>query len=141
MTDTAPTRGERDNDPGNIRRDTTPWLGLVPRDQCEEKVFCTFDTPEHGIRALCKILLSYQRLDGCRTLSDVIARYAPSNENDTDAYLTDVVARTGIGAGQAIDLERPGELENVARAIIHHENGRCVYDDATIQKAVSLALT
>jgi hypothetical protein len=135
-----PTRGERDNDPGNLRRDTTPWLGLVPLSDCVEKAFCTFDTPVNGIRALCRVLLSYQRLDGCRTLAHVIERYAPKTENDTDAYLADVVARTGIGAGEAIDLEHPGELANVARAIIVHENGRCIYDPDTIGKAVGLAL-
>ncbi len=135
-----PTRGERDNDPGNLRRDATPWLGLVPLADCVEQVFCTFDTPVHGIRALCKVLLSYQRLDGCRTLAQVIDRYAPKTENDTDAYLADVVARAGVGAGEVLDLARPAELTNIVRAIIFHENGRCIYDAAVVSKAVSLAL-
>lgn len=136
----AATRGERDNDPGNLRRDTTPWLGLVPLADCVEKAFCTFDTAVHGIRALCRVLLSYQRLDACRTLAQVIERYAPRTENDTDAYLADVVARTGIGAGEIIDLEQRNQLATVARAIITHENGRSIYDADTINQAVTLAL-
>jgi hypothetical protein len=134
------TRGERDNDPGNLRRDATPWLGLVPLADCAEKVFCTFDTPVNGIRALCRVLLTYQRIDGCRTLAQVVGRYAPSTENDTQAYLADVAARAGIDAGEALDLERAAELAEIARAIIIHENGRCIYDADTINKAVSLAL-
>jgi hypothetical protein len=133
-------RGERDNNPGNLRRNATSWLGLLPLSECSEKVFCTFDTPVNGIRALCKVLLSYQRIDGCNTLARVVDRYAPKTENDTDAYLADVVARTGIGAGEAIDLNHPGELANIARAIIVHENGRCIYDADTINKAVTFAL-
>ena len=136
----TPTRGERDNDPGNLRRDATPWLGLVPLADSTEKVFCTFDTAINGIRALCKVLLSYQRLDQCKTLARVISRYAPGTENDTSAYLTDVVARTGIGAGETLELENANELANVARAIIVHENGRCIYGADTIAKAVGLAL-
>lgn len=134
----APTRGEKNANPGNIRFDLlTQWLGQTGYD---DKGFCRFDAPEHGIRALCRVLLNYQRLDGCRTLGDVIRRYAPGSENDTGAYVTDVAQRTGIGAGETLDLEHAGELTNLARAIIFHENGRCIYDAATIAKAVALAL-
>lgn len=137
----APTRGERNNNPGNIVRDMTPWLGLEPRDPPVEERFCVFDSALHGIRALCKVLLSYQRLDGCRTLTDVIRRWAPPTENDTGAYLTDVVARAGIGADMPLDLAASPTLVNVAKAIIHHENGRCIYADNLIAQAASMALT
>jgi hypothetical protein len=139
-TSQVPTRGERNNNPGNILRDATPWLGMVPEDERRDDRFCEFDTPLHGIRALCRVLLSYQRLDGCRTPAQIIARYAPGPENDTDAYLRDVVARTGIGAGETVNLEDEGQLINLARAIIWHENGRCVYGDALIAAAARLAL-
>jgi hypothetical protein len=134
----APTRGEKNANPGNIRFDLlTRWLGQTGHDDAG---FCLFDVPDHGIRALCRVLLNYQRVDACRTLEDVVRRYAPGNENDIGAYLADVVARTGIGADQPLDLDHPGELANLARAIIFHENGRCVYDAATVAKAVTLAL-
>jgi len=133
-----PTRGEKNANPGNIRFDLlTRWLGQVGHDG---DGFCVFDTPEHGIRALARVLLNYQRLDGCRTLADVVRRYAPQSENDAAAYLADVAARTGIGADGALDLTHPGKLATLARAIIFHENGRCLYDAATIAKAVALAL-
>ena len=134
-----PTRGERNANPGNVRFDLlTAWLGQTGHD---EAGFCIFDLPEHGIRALCRILLNYQRLDGCKTLADAINRWAPPVENDTGAYLVDVVARTGIGAGEALDLETPGRLANIATAIITHENGRCIYDADTVAKGAALALT
>lgn len=134
----TPTRGEKNANPGNLRFDLlTRWLGQTGHDA---DGFCIFDAPEHGIRALARVLLNYQRLDGCRTLEQVIRRYAPHSENDTGAYLADVAARTGLGPGEALDLHHPGELANLARAIIFHENGRCLYDAVLIAKAVALAL-
>jgi hypothetical protein len=134
------TRGEANNNPGNIVRDTTAWLGLVPSTAATDRRFCQFDTAVNGIRALAKVLLSYQRLDGCRVLAELVGRYAPKSANDTESYLRDIVARSGITAGQALDLEHPGELALLTRAIIFHENGRCLYDEATIAGAVTAAL-
>lgn len=134
------TRGERNCNPGNVIRDTTHWLGMLPEIDQADRRFCRFSAPVYGIRALCRILLSYQRIDRCRTLAEVIQRYAPKSENDTAAYLADVVARTGIAADAPLDLEQKRELAAVARAIILHENGRCRYDAATIDKGAALAL-
>lgn len=136
----APTRGERNNNPGNIVRDMTPWLGLEPRDPAVEARFCVFDTALHGVRALCIVLLNYQRLDGLRTLAQVIDRWAPPGENDTGSYVADVERQAGVGRSDVIDIEQPETLRKLAKAIIQHENGRCVYADDLIAQAARLAL-
>ncbi|MFU2316820.1 hypothetical protein [Rahnella sp. PCH160] len=54
----SPARGLRNNNPGNIEAsDANPWEGQIGSDGR----FAKFETPEHGIRALGKNLLSYQR--------------------------------------------------------------------------------
>ena len=58
--------------------------------------FCRFETPAYGIRAMCRLFITYQdaRLakDGSRidTVAEIIERYAPSTENDTLAYIKSV---------------------------------------------------
>ncbi|MBN5203088.1 hypothetical protein JY494_26615, partial [Serratia marcescens] len=66
-------RGLRNNNPGNIEAsDKNPWEGQTGSDGR----FAKFETPEHGIRALGKNLLSYQR-QGYDTVSEIVNRWAP----------------------------------------------------------------
>ena len=51
-----PTRGERNNNPGNIRTGST-WQGLSL--QQTDADFCVFTDPKFGIRALAKVLLLF----------------------------------------------------------------------------------
>lgn len=137
----VPTRGERLNNPGNVVKGTVHWLGISPDFDQPDPRFAHFEAPTFGIRAICKILISYSRLDGCKTLAAMITRWAPQDENDTEAYIADVEAQSGIAADQVVDVTKADDLAAVATAIIHHENGRCIYDGATINRAVQMALT
>ena len=132
------TRGERNRNPGNIDRNATAWQGLAPVQS--DSRFCVFNRPEDGIRALCKVLLSYYRKHGLKTVTGIVNRWAPPVENDSGAYIAHVSRILGVGEDAVIDVEDPLILESLARAIILHENGRCIYDDATIVKAVDMAL-
>ncbi len=61
-------RGLRNNNPGNIEASkSNPWEGQIGSDGR----FATFATPEHGIRALGKNMLSYQR-QGYDTVSEIV---------------------------------------------------------------------
>ncbi|PHX37098.1 hypothetical protein AO284_29260 [Pseudomonas sp. NZIPFR-PS2] len=56
------TRGVRNRNPGNIDYvAANQWQGQLKPDPAIEKRFARFDTPENGIRALGKLLLTYQR--------------------------------------------------------------------------------
>lgn len=66
--------------------------------------FARFDTPENGIRALGKLLQTYQRVYGLNTVAKIISRWAPSNENDTAAYVRSVERRIGLAPGAKIQL-------------------------------------
>lgn len=134
------TRGERNNNPGNIREgysDKTAWKGERATDDDPE--FEEFETPEDGIRALGKVLLYYQRKYGIRTIRGIINRWAPSNENDTENYIQSVCLMVGVDSREAIDLTDRRMLREIVVAIIHHENGRVNYADDVIEEGVKRA--
>lgn len=140
MNDDALPRGIRNNNPGNIERNATAWDGLADDQRADER-FCVFDSAEYGIRALCKILLTYQRKYGLKTVKAMIERWAPPVENDTDAYVARVAEFMSVGAYQEIHLKDNSiQLALMAEAIIGHENGQQPYDEATIFAAVDMAL-
>lgn len=128
------TRGIRNNNPGNIRVGKDQWEGMTG----DDGAFVTFDSPESGVRALGKNLLSYGR-QGYDSIEKIINRWAPPNENDTKAYIDSVVAATGIPATQSLDLSDPDTLSSLAQAISFHETGSR-YDPEVYQKGVARAL-
>ena len=117
-------RGVRNRNPGNIDYSTrNQWQGQVGIEHGVLKPrFARFDTPENGIRALGKLLITYQRKHGLKTVKAIIGRWAPSVENDTAAYVRAVEANTGTPPGAEIDLALPAVMTGFVKAIIHHEN-------------------
>jgi hypothetical protein len=114
-------RGIRNNNPGNIRLGTVRWQGQKPIQQDTE--FVEFEAPQDGIRALMKLLLTYQRKYGLDTVESIINRYAPPHENATDHYIHSVCKKLGVRRRDVISLENRALLCLLAKAIIHHENG------------------
>ncbi|MFX2630611.1 hypothetical protein V6177_22825 [Enterobacter chengduensis] len=130
-------RGIRNNNPGNLEYSkTNPWVGQTG----DDGRFAKFETPEHGIRALGRNLLSYQR-QGIDTVSDIINRWAPpSDNNNTDAYIKAVCAQLGVTADQQLDASNPDTLKALCAAIIQHENGSQPYSDQQLSTGVSAAI-
>ena len=66
-------RGLRNNNPGNLdHRDSVKWNGELPFDADIEPRFCRFESPVFGIRALCKVLLTYQRKYKVCTIAGIV---------------------------------------------------------------------
>lgn len=128
------TRGIRNSNPGNIRKSKDQWEGAIG----DDGEFVIFDSPESGVRALGKNLLSYGR-QGYDSIEKIINRWAPPNENDTKSYIDSVVAATGIPATQSLDLSDPDTLSSLAQAISFHETGSR-YDPEVYQQGVARAL-
>ncbi|TLI63226.1 structural protein [Escherichia sp. E1130] len=131
-------RGIRNNNPGNIRWGDE-WKGLVPETQRTDKSFCQFKSAEYGIRAMIIILRNYQRKHGLCTISDIINRWAPTNENDTQAYINSVAKATGVDPDQRIDTSDSRFMMKLLQAIIQHENGDQPYSFDVFVKAIDLA--
>lgn len=128
------TRGIRNNNIGNIRVSKDQWEGATG----DDGAFVTFDTPDSGVRALAKNLMSYGR-QGYDSIEKIINRWAPPSENDTQSYIDSVVAATGIPATQSIDLTNPDVLASLSEAIGFHETGSR-YDPEVYQQGVARAL-
>lgn len=131
------TRGIVNNNPGNIRKSDAAWHGAVAG---SDPAFVTFDTPENGIRAMAKVLLTYQRQHGLDTIAELLERWAPAAENDSFAYIDDVATRLDIDPDERIDLGDPAVLAALCGAIIRHENGRQPYPQAVLAAGVGAAL-
>ena len=140
-------RGVRNRNPGNI--DFNPrndWQGQIGKEPGGR--FAIFDTPENGIRALCKLLINYRGKDGMPgvggkgidTVLETINRWAPSNENDTQAYAGVVAKRLGVRATDPINIKDQATLRGMVLSIIIHENGGNPYPDAIINEGVRRAL-
>src|SRR5579863_6140547 len=138
-------RGIRNNNPGNIRHSGAAWLGRATHQP--DASFVRFNTPEHGIRALARILINYQVHYHLETTEQIINRWAPPTENLTDAYVRAVARAAGVNTTDHIDLRNnPALLNRFVAAIISHENGvphgsggNQWYDPAVIERGVKMA--
>ncbi|KTL63305.1 structural protein [Photorhabdus laumondii subsp. laumondii] len=131
------SRGIRNNNPGNIRWGDD-WQGLMPASQRTDKSFCQFVGPEYGLRAMIKILHNYNRKYGLKTVKEIISRWAPTNENNTDAYINHVCKGTGVTRDQVVDVFNKVFMTELIKSIITMENGSQPYSNEVIDKAFSL---
>lgn len=139
MPKTEQPRGIRNNNPGNIRRSTDHWQGLADADLQDDPDFLKFQTPIYGIRAIARILITYQDKYGLQGVKGLITRWAPPNENKTDAYIAAVVKNTGLTDYDGVNMHKYADLKLLVKAIILQENGQQPYTDTQIDKALVLA--
>lgn len=130
-------RGIRNNNPGNIRNNpNNRWVGLSP---CQnDKDFCVFIEPKYGIRALSIILRNYQSRYGLKTVKDIINRYAPTIENNTNSYVKSVCQFLGITDTTIIDIGEGCVMLCLLKAIIRHENGIQPYSNEELLEGIRL---
>ena len=92
-------RGIRNNNPLNIRHSADQWQGAS--DEQTDKSFVQFKSMAYGYRAAWKTLQSYYNRF-CHqsrpfTVRNIISRWAPPQENDTEAYIRTVLQLSGLG--------------------------------------------
>jgi hypothetical protein len=137
----TPTRGERNCNPGNLEFVSTfRWRGQLPHDPTIEPRFARFESAHYGLRALARNLLTYYRTHRIDTVRGIVSRWAPSGENDTDAYVRHVSRLVGVDPDTPMNVSLPASLHALVRAIVLHENGRCLYSDEDMAAAVAHAL-
>lgn len=140
------TREVNLNNPCGIKKNQIAWQGESTMQ--DDPNFVRFDTPVMGLRAAMKALLTYQRKYDIHTVPAFINRWAPTSENATASYISDVCGRLKVLNTDCIDLEIPDNLIRLTQAIVHHENGACPdpavpdwYQEALYEQAAELALT
>ena len=136
MSENLP-RGIRNNNPGNIKNNpNNRWVGLSP---CQnDKDFCVFISAKYGIRALSIILRNYQSRYGLKTVKDIINRYAPTIENNTNSYVKSVCQFLEITDTTTIDIGEECVMLCLLKAIIRHENGIQPYSNEELLEGIRL---
>jgi hypothetical protein len=142
MSEKRVPRGKRNKNPGNIRHSGAKWQGMAPVQSDAE--FVQFTDEVFGIRALARVLLTYQNAHGLNTVRGIIGRYAPPNENDTGGYVRFVCNELTRAFGREVRPDDAIEVDEVStalplvRAIIRKETG-LIYTDAKILEGLRLA--
>ena len=110
------------NNPFNIRVSNSKWIGS----NGSERGFVCFDHRKFGIRAACILVMRSYRKLGVLTIQEIIERYAPSVENDSDSYVRFVCQRLGC-----FPFDIPGRLTypSLLSAISVFEGNPVSYDE------------
>ena len=123
-------RGIRNNNPLNIRLSKDRWQGQIAPSLSGraggEASFCQFQTMQYGYRAAFKLLKTYIEKHHCRTIRFIINRWAPPNENNTNAYLRRVVEISGLNPDAVIRFKDKQTMTDLAYAMTIVENGTAV---------------
>lgn len=82
------TRGVRNNNPFNVCKGASRWLGLVPAYKSTDSRFCQFIDMKYGIRCGIVLLRRYIQNYKLDSVRGIISRFAPANENDTETYIS-----------------------------------------------------
>ena len=131
-------RGIRNNNPLNIRRSTDRWEGA--RIEQTDKSFVQFTSMAYGYRAAWKTLESYWKyfhdLPKPFNVRNIITRWAPPTENDTENYIRTVLSLTGLGGNENFSQPSRGtnyeRLELLIRAMTTMECG-IPYKDVDVE--------
>ncbi|KAB1458355.1 structural protein [Vibrio panuliri] len=130
-------RGFRNNNPLNIDfNNANNWSGQVGIETgVSNPRFAKFSSMEYGVRAAAKLIQNYMRRYNLKTVSAIINRWAPSIENDTNAYAEHVASKLGVSPYAPI-LE--SDIPELLYHMIKHENGQYL-DRDTVNKGARLA--
>ena len=119
-------RGFRNNNPGNLRS----GAGQAGTDSGG---YAQFASMLDGYKAMVRQISMYRNA-GLENVASIISKWAPSNENDTRAYIQSVVASIqkdlgqGVSATSRLNLNDPKVMNSLIDAMIDHENGRGASD-------------
>ena len=127
------TRGQRNCNPLNIRRVAgTHWKGQ--RAEQTDKGFVQFESMEYGLRAAFVLLRTYSIKCHANCVRDIIQRWAPPTENNTERYIKNVCLWTGFGGLQRLTEE---DWPKLVRAMARQEIG-VELPEALINKAFEM---
>jgi hypothetical protein len=166
------TLAARNHNPLNMRPlpNGEKWQGQIGVDRNPVTgAFCKFENNVYGVRAAVIQMRSYVRMWGCKTLRDVIYRWAPppkkydasadgsavngEDMNNTEAYVRVVAASANVSPYLDMTwLSLPGAKEygevvgnsralaRIIAAMNAHEAGGRTADDREIEQGIALAL-
>ncbi len=126
-------RGQKNNNPLNIRRVAgSGWKGQATLQ--DDGRFVRFERMEWGLRAAFCILRTYARKYNLRCIRDIVTRWAPSSENNTERYIDNVCRWTGYGGRQRLT---EADWPILVKAMARQECGLTL-SDITLARAFAL---
>lgn len=118
-------RGIQNNNPGNLKSDTTAWAGKTGSDS---KGFVVFEDggangpAYYGLHAAGETALNYQKEDGINTLNDFGLRWAPpSDNNGASDYGNELASQLDVDPEATFNVQ--DNLWQLLKAICRNENG------------------
>lgn len=134
----ADSRGMRNNNPLNIRRDRrNRWMGMAAT-QTDAK-FVQFATLRMGYRAAFVLLRNYMD-KGVNTIGRIIRRWAPAADNNaTQGYIDFVARHTGTEADEPLRFDQEQRMVDMVCAMAQMETG-VVADRHIVEQGYLLAL-
>lgn len=130
----ARSRAERNNNPGNL--EFRGQAGATPEEGSGR--FAKFGTAAEGVSALARQLQRYSSR-GLDTLDEIITKYAPAGENDTQAYIDTLSKRLGVSPKEKLDLSNPGTLSELIKGISRHESGSDFLTNQDVLSGINMA--
>lgn len=122
------TIADRFNNPGNLR-----WAEGYETSNTKSGKFAVFPTLDEGVLAATKQLQIYAQR-GTNTVRDIVSKWAPSNENNTEEYIRHVVRSTKFNENEKLNLNDPYVLAKLISAMASKEGaGSRVTEDRVIQ--------
>lgn len=133
------TRGERNNNPLNIRKARgTRWMGQAAEQHDREYV--QFDSMLMGFRAAFRILRTYIKLYHLNTIRGIVFRWAPPEDgNLTTTYISMVCEITGTHRCEALSFENREQMLKLAAAMARVESDIKNPDMEMVGQAYDLA--
>lgn len=83
-----------------------------------------FESEEAGWCALANLVLRMSEQGDRRTVEQIIHRWAPPTENNTERYITGVAAELGVPRDRPLNVRDWMTMETLAKAIARHEGLR-----------------
>lgn len=115
------SRGLRNCNPGNIRHSKVRYRG--EKSVSTDSAFKQFESLEAGYRAMFVLLHTYKVRGYGATIAEMIARYAPPSENNTEAYISRVVSCSRVGKDVVLDTLCQEQMVPIVCAMSAVENG------------------
>ena len=142
IIDKSLPRAVRNNNPLNIRISAAnDWQGELPEElnKATDSEFESFFNPVAGYRAAVIVLRNYQKKYGLFTLNDIINRFAPTVENNTNAYVNAVSDFVGVLPNDVINLFDDNTMLQVLLAMHKHEAGGIYFGEKLALKGIQAA--
>lgn len=132
-------RGIRNNNPGNLnyvgQNGATLENHVTPR-------FARFNSAFEGFAALGKQIKAYYNgtskaagYQKLQSVEDIISRFAPASENNTQGYINKLSKMLGVGRGDSLNIHDPQVLATLMNGITQIENGKNPYAPEMVLKA------